>query len=189
MVVHYNTHTKEPYLRLPEPHANIIITPHRPEHIDETSSALVRILNDPTVALCLQRTPYPYSESDGEEWVKAKGQEQEEVLSILRNELEDPGNSVVEKDADKLSHQRRQFLDACPFTCIREVLKSDSKNGAPLEDILIGDICLARSSFDEYPEESEERAQAQTRNNDLPAGNENIVWSLGGTTKSIGQTT
>lgn len=189
MAVHYNTQTQEPYLRLPEPHANIIITPHRPNQIDETSSALVRILNGPLVALRLQRTPYPYSKSDGEEWVKVNCKEQEEVLSILRNELEYPGNSVLEKDAGKFSHQKRQFLDTCPFTCIREVLKTDSKNGAPLEDILIGDIRLARSSFDEYPEESEERAQAQKRNNDLPAGDESIVWSLGGTTKSIGQTT
>lgn len=189
MVVDYNTHAKEPYLRLPEPHANIIITPHRPGHIDETSSALVRILNDPTVALCLQRTPYPYSKSDGEEWVKANCKEQEEVLSILRNELEDPGNSVVEENADKFPPQKRPFLDTCPFTCIREVLKIDAKDGAPLEDVLIGDICLARSSFDEYPEESEDRAQAQKRNNGLPTGDENIVWSLGGTTKSIGQTT
>lgn len=188
MAVHYNTQTQEPYLRLPPPHANIIITPHRPNQIDETSSALMRILNDPLVALRLQRTPYPYSKSDGEEWVKANCKEQEEVLLILRNELEEPGISVVEKDAAK-SYQKRQFLGTCPFTCIREVLKTDSKNGAPLEDILIGDIRLARSSFDEYPEDSEERAQAQKRNNDLPAGDKSIVWSLGGMTKSTGQTT
>lgn len=88
MVVHCNSQTKEPYLRLPGPHVNIIITPHRSNYLDETSLALGKILNDPLVALRLQRTPYPYLKSDGEEWVKPNCKEQEEVLSILRKEPE-----------------------------------------------------------------------------------------------------
>jgi hypothetical protein len=65
------------------------------------------------------------------------------------------------------------------------VLKPKSEPGAPLEDILIGDIRLARSSFGEYPEGSEERAQAQKRNDALLAGDENIEWSYEGTKKEI----
>lgn len=179
MVVCYNSETQEPYLRLPEPHTNIIITPHRPDSIDETSSALARILNDPDVALRLQRTPYPYSKSDGEEWVKANCKDREDMLFILRKELEKPQN------LGNHSLENRRFFDTCQFTCIREVLKTDSETGAPLEDIIIGDIRLARSTFDEYPEGSEERAQAQKQNDELLAGDENIEWSLGGMQKEI----
>jgi hypothetical protein len=181
MAVHYNSETQEPYLRLPEPHTNIIITAHRPHSLHETSSALARILNDPDVAFRLQRTPYPYSKSDGEEWVKANCKDQEDILSILRKELEEPQNP------GDLLHQKRQFFDICPFTCIREVLKNNPETGDPLEDILIGDIRLARSTFDEYPEGSEERAQAQKENDGLLAGDEKIEWSFGGMQKEIGK--
>jgi hypothetical protein len=180
MAICYNFKTKEPYLRLPEPHTNIIITPHRPNSLNETSSALVKILNDPRVALRLQRTPYPYSISDGERWVKANCKDQEGILSALREDIEKSGNSVVQENSPNVLHRKREFFDSCPFTCIREVLKSDSQTGNPLEDILIGDVRLARSSFDEYPERSEERCLAQKHNDELLAGKENIVWSLAG---------
>ncbi|GLI73172.1 hypothetical protein PoHVEF18_001382 [Penicillium ochrochloron] len=181
MAVHYNLETQEPYLRLPEPHTNIIITPHRPNRLDETASALARILNDPNIALRLQNTPYPYSKPEGEEWVKANCKDQEDILSILRKELEEPQNP------GDLLHQKREFFDTCPFTCIREVLKTNSETGASIEDILIGDVRLARSTFDEYPEGSEERAQAKKENDGLLAGDENIEWSFGGTKKEIGK--
>lgn len=181
MVVHYDSVTQEPYLRLPEPHTNIIITPHRPNSLDETSSALARILNDPDVALRLQRTPYPYSKSDGEEWIKANCKDQEDILSILRKELDES------KNQGDLLPDKRQFFDSCPFTCIREVLKPESEPGNPVEDILIGDIRLARSTFDEYPEGSEDRAQAQKKNEELLVGDESIEWSFGGTQKEIGK--
>lgn len=183
MVIHYNSDTKEPYLRLPEPHANVIITPHRSHTLNETSSALAEILNDPRVALRLQRTPYPYSMSDGEQWVKVNCKDQEGIVSALREELEQPGNSIVQKDPGSFQLHRRHFVDICPFTCIREVLNTNPEPGAPLEDILIGDLRLARSSFDEYPEGSEERALAQKRNDELLAGDKNIVWSLAGMMK------
>ncbi|KAF3387189.1 hypothetical protein F1880_000996 [Penicillium rolfsii] len=173
MVVHYNSDTREPFLRLPEPHTNVIITPHRPDRLNETSSALVRMLNDPDVALRLQNTPYPYSMSDAEDWVKARCKDQEDFLSILRKELEEP------QTPGNLLPQRTHYADTCPFTCIREVLKTDSETETYLEDILIGDIRLVRSTFDEHPEGSEERAEAQKQNDGLPAGDENIEWSFG----------
>ncbi|OOQ83405.1 hypothetical protein PEBR_34816 [Penicillium brasilianum] len=178
MAICFNFKTKEPYLRLPEPHTNIIITPHRPNSLNETSSALVKILNDPRVALRLQSTPYPYSTSDGEQWVKANCKDQEGILSALREDFEKLGNSVVQNNSSNVLPRKREFFDICPFTCIREVLKTDSPTGNPLEDILIGDVRLARSSFDEYPEGSEERCLAQKQNDELLAGDENVVWSL-----------
>lgn len=89
----------------------------------------------------------------------------------------------MEKCADSVSNQKGQFLNTCPFTCIRKVLKAESGTGSPLKDILIGDIRLARSSFDEHPEESEGRTQAQKRNNELLAGDKTVIRSLAGATQ------
>lgn len=72
------------------------------------------------------------------------------------------------------------YFDVCPFTCIREVLTADVVTGLPLKDILIGDIKLGRYTFYEYPLDSRERAQARRENDALPAGDGNIVWTLGG---------
>lgn len=180
MTVHYNRLTKEPYLRLPTPLSNIIITPHRLENIDETAAALAEILNDPRVYPWLEGTPYPYQHGDGVKWIKANCKEFEDVLSALRRYLEQREGMSNSKSAAVVSKQDREFLDRCPFTCIREVLEEDAASGTPLKDRLIGDMKLARYTFYEHPYDSEERSEAQRRNNELPTGDENIIWALGG---------
>lgn len=181
MTVHYNRLTKEPYLRLPTPLSNIIITPHRLENIDETATALAEILNDPQVYLWLEGTPYPYQHEDGVKWIKANCKENEDVLSALRRYLEQHESISNSKSAAVASKQDREYLDSCPFTCIREVLEEDAASGTPVKDRLIGDMKLARYTFYEHPHDSEERSVAQRRNNALPTGDENIIWVLGGT--------
>jgi hypothetical protein len=178
MAVHYNGLTKEPYLRLPAPRPNIIITPHRQENIDETAATLANILNDPRVYPWLERTPYPYLHENGVEWIEAHCKENEEVLSTLREYLEQ-GNFNT-KSAAAEPNQDRVFFDICPFTCIREVIAEDPETGAPLKDRLIGDMKLARYAFYEHPHDSKERSEAQQKNNELPTGDENIIWTLGG---------
>lgn len=180
MTVHYNRLTKEPYLRLPTPMSNIIITPHRLENIDETATALAEILNDPQVCLWLEGTPYPYQREDGVKWIKANCEENEDVLSALRGYLEQREATSNTRSSAVVSKQDREFLDTCPFTCIREVMEEDAANGTPLKDRLIGDMKLARYTFYEHPHGSEERSEAQRRNNELPTGDENIIWALGG---------
>jgi len=179
MTVYYNRLTKEPYLKLPPPLSNIIITPHRLENIDETVASMVDILNDPRVYPWLERTPYPYLNEDGVGWVKAHCKENEEVLSTLRRDLEQE-NLINTKNATVGSKQDREFFDNCPFTCIREVMAEDPETRAPLKDYLIGDIKLARYTFYEHPPNSKERAEAQRKNNELRAGDENIIWTIGG---------
>ena len=174
MTIHYNQLTKEPYLRLPAPRSNIIITPHRLGNIDENADALARILNDPNVYPWLERTPYPYLHEHGVEWIEAHCKENKEVLSTLRKHLEQ-GEIPNPKSADG-----QEFFDNCPFTCIREVLAEDPDTGAPLKDRLIGDMKLARYTFYEHLYDSEERSKAQLKNDELPAGDENIIWTLGG---------
>ncbi|KAJ5612130.1 hypothetical protein N7510_005324 [Penicillium lagena] len=166
MPVHYNTHTKEPYLRLPTPLSNIIITPHRLSQLEETVAAQVRLLNDPKIYLNLSGPPYPYLPEHGEEWVKMKCAEAEPVLGTLRAEFENP-------DTDK------QVFDFCPFNVIREVTEQDPETGDPLKDVILGDIGVARYPFYEDGYDTEKMAEAQRLNNELSAGDGRIVWAIG----------
>jgi hypothetical protein len=174
MTIYYNQLTKEPYLRLPAPRSNIIITPHRLENLDEDAVRLAEILNHPRVYPWLERTPYPYLYDHGVEWIKAHCKENEEILSTLRKNLEQGGGFNTKGAVGLVS------FDRCPFTCIREVQAEETGTGTPLNDRLIGDLKLARYTFYEHLHNNAERSKAQLRIENLPAGDERIVWTLGG---------
>lgn len=176
MTVHYNPITKEPYLQLPAPCANIIITPYREHQIKETALVMTEILNDARVYSWLEGPPYPFLPEHGEDWVKMKIKENEVVVSTLQKELEIEGHSQSNKFDDQTD---KEFFDKCPFLCIREVTDRDFANGAPLHDILIGDIGITRYPFYEIRQNSWELALVQAHNNQLPAGHKDIVWGLG----------
>lgn len=180
MAVHYNSVTREPYLRLPTPHSNIIITPHRLESLDETVISLTEMLNDSRVYTWLERMPYPYLREHGEEWVRANCKQYEEVLSVLRRQFEEDREPFNVRNRANDFPEEREYYGACPFTCIREVLTEDPKTGTPLQDTLIGDIKLARYTFYEHLHESKKREKAQRKNDELPPGDENIIWTIGG---------
>ncbi|RJE27605.1 acetyltransferase [Aspergillus sclerotialis] len=167
MPVYFNSRSKEPYLRLPAPHSNIILTSHNLEHSEETYATLIETLNDPRVYPWLEGPPYPYSREDAERWVNSVYNENKGVLESLRAEFSEG------------SMEARKFYDVSPFSCIREVVEEDPVNGDPIRDVFIGTIGLTRYSFYEYPCGSEERAEAQRNNNALPAGDEKIVWGIG----------
>ncbi|KAJ5692384.1 hypothetical protein N7462_001807 [Penicillium macrosclerotiorum] len=166
MAVHYNTDTREPYLRLADPFSNIIITPHRLNQLQQTIEAKVPLLNDPRIYLNLSGPPYPFLPEHEEEYVKMKCEAGEPVLNALRVEFE----TLVKE---------QQFFDICPFNVIREVTEQDPHTGHPLKDFLIGDVGVNRYMFYEHKHGSEERAQAQRLNEELPAGDERIVWGIG----------
>jgi hypothetical protein len=180
MGVHYNPLTKEPYLQLPAPCTNIIITPHREHRIEETSAAMTEILNDPRVYPWLQNPPFPFLPEHGTDRVKMRVRENEALVSILRQEFESPKRQL-QSDNSK-DQEKSEFFDQCPFSCIREVTERDPATGAPLQDIFIGDISLARYAFYELRRNSPELALAQEANNALPAGHKDIVWSIGSKT-------
>ncbi|KAJ5908804.1 hypothetical protein N7495_001486 [Penicillium taxi] len=167
MSVHFNPRSREVYLRLPSPHNQIIITPHRPDQVEETAAVLTNILNDPGVYPWLEGPPYPYLHENGKEWVLSQCRATEPVVRALQTEFE-----------SSVSREIQPFFDICPFTCIREI-QEEGCDGHPLKDTLIGDIGLSRYLFYEHPVGSEERAAAQQRNNAFLAGNEGIVWGLG----------
>jgi hypothetical protein len=176
MAVHYNPITKEPYLQLPAPCANIIITPYRKHQIKETALVMTEILNDTRVYSWLEGPPYPYLPEHGEDWVRMKIEENEAVVSTLQREFEAEGQPHSGGTKDKMS---AVFFDSCPFLCIREVTKRTITNGAPLQDILIGYTGLLRYPFYEIRQNSWELALVQAHNNQLPAGHKDIVWGLG----------
>ncbi|PYH86728.1 hypothetical protein BO82DRAFT_349884 [Aspergillus uvarum CBS 121591] len=166
MPILYNPQTQEPYLRLPAPLSHIILTPHRLHQLEETVSAKVPLLNDPRIYLNLTGPPYPYLREHAEEWLKSSCAAAEPVLQALRTEF-------------KTSVQQQQYFDLCPFTVIREVIEQDPETGHPRQDVLIGDIGIARYMFYEYRHDSAERAEAQRRNNELLPGDEGIAWGVG----------
>lgn len=166
MPILYNPQTQEPYLRLPAPLSHIILTPHRLHQLEETIAVKVPLLNDPRIYLNLTGPPYPYLREHEEEWVKSKCAAAEPVLQALRAEFQ---TSVLQQ----------QYFDLCPFTVIREVTEEDPQTGHPKQDVLIGDIEIARYMFYEYRHDSPERAEAQRLNNELPPGDEGIAWGIG----------
>lgn len=177
MGVHYNSLTRESYLQLPAPCANIIITPHREHQIEETAAAMTEILNDPRVNFWLQGPPYPFLLEHGQDWVRKRSAENKALLSILQQEFE---ISRSQQQSNSPSGQEKQeFFDQCPFVCIREVTKRDSETGAPLQDVLIGDFTLSRYAFYEMQPNSQELTLAQEQNSALPAGHKDIVWGVG----------
>lgn len=178
MVVHYNPLTKEPYLQLPAPCGNIIITPHREHQVEETAAAMTVFLNDSRVYSWLQGPPFPFLHEHGQEWVKEKLAEHETLVSILQKEFDTP---VAHSPGSEPNNQEKQdFFDQSPFVCIREVAERDPETGAPLRDVMIGDIGLARYPFYEMKPGSPERVLAVKQNNALPAGHKDIVWTIGG---------
>lgn len=167
MAVHFNSRSQEPYLRLPAPHSNIILTSHHLEHLEETYATLIETLNDPRVYPWLEGSPYPYFREDAEQWVNLVYNENKEVLESLRAEFSEGSMGA------------HRFYDVSPFSCIREVVDQDPVTGDPIRDVFIGTIGLTRYSFYEYPCGSEEREEAQRKNDALPTGDGKIIWGIG----------
>lgn len=147
----YDSQTKEPYLRLPDPMANIIITPPR---IDDAET-LVRILSDESVYRWLAAIPHPYTENDAKEWLTIATKRSKAILAAL------------EGQADS------QKAEGCPVNAIRE-MKEDGTQ------VFLGSIGVFRGSFS-HLEISEEMSRLKEENLQREAGDPGIVWAIGGT--------
>lgn len=178
MPVYFNPLTKEPYLRLPAPCSHIIITMDRPHDIEETSKEMTEILNDPLVYPWLEGPPYPFLPEHAEDWINMQCKENEAVLTKLQQEYERSKNETQSKDSSD-QDVPPEFFDVCAFRCIREVTEYDLKTGAALKDVFIGSISITRYAFYELEYGSSAREEAQARNNEVPAGDKDIVWGLG----------
>ncbi|EPQ60328.1 acetyltransferase, GNAT family [Gloeophyllum trabeum ATCC 11539] len=149
-----NVETGEPYLRLPAPHQNVIITPIR--FADE--AAIVQYMNDPRVYENLSSIPQPYTRENAQEWVKRVKARSDELLQEL-------------KRSDEHADRRAKALDGCPVMTIREVQEDG-------QDIFIGDLSVLRSAFVEVAD-PEERARLSRENKARAVGDPEIVFTMG----------
>jgi len=150
-----NSQTGEPFLRLPAPHQNIIITPAR----EGDQSVLLQHLNDPDIHKWLEGPPVPYLSEDANSWIPLIKEQSDAILEYLRKCEEDFPNGPL------------QFVNDCPVRHLREV-KEDGT------DILIGDIGFRRGPFEEVLDKVE-RKRMQEENACKQVGDPTIQFAVG----------
>ncbi|KAH7914752.1 hypothetical protein BJ138DRAFT_315403 [Hygrophoropsis aurantiaca] len=150
-----NPQTGEPFLRLPAPNQNIILTP--PRAGDE--AALLSILNDERIYRWMSSIPTPYLPHHAQSWVAIIKQRCDDILQELREE------QIVHPDGPL------KPVGDCPVRYLREVQADGS-------DVFIGDICIVRSHQDDVVDPIE-RATLVAENNAKPLGDPSICWSFG----------
>lgn len=121
-----------------------------PPRLSDVSS-IVEILNDPKVYTTLIGPPYPYLESDATAWLEGVMRESDAVLHDLRD-----GSSKL-------------FVGGCPVRILREVQEGGT-------DIFLGDIGVDRCGFPDC----EDQVDLVNANERRVAGDEEIVWCIGG---------
>jgi hypothetical protein len=112
------------------------------------------------------------------DWINMQCKENEAIRTKLQQEYERSKNQTQSNDSSDQDGPP-EFFDVCAFRCIREVTEYDLKTGAALKDVFIGSISITRYAFYELEYGSSAREEAQARNNEIPAGNKDIVWGLG----------
>ena len=150
--VHFDQTTGEPYLRLPAPLEDYIITPTR---VDD-APALVEILNGPDVAKWLAAIPKPYTLADGEWWVNFTREAEAKWLAQLK-ESDPPSNAL---------------FGGCPLKCIRHVKEDGTQ-------VLVGNVGVGRCGFS-YMEDAQRAKELAEENERRSLGDPEIVWAMGG---------
>ncbi|KAG2042695.1 hypothetical protein BDR03DRAFT_944009 [Suillus americanus] len=150
-----NPKTGEPFLRLPAPHQNIIITPPR----QGDQSVLIQHLNDPAIYGWMQTLPVPYLPEHADFWIQFVKGESDAALECLRKSAKDFPNGPL------------QLVGASPVGHLREV-KEDGT------DVFIGDVNFGRSPFEEVLDEVE-RKRLQEDNAKKQAGDPTIQHTIG----------
>ncbi|KAJ7497993.1 GNAT domain-containing protein [Mycena galericulata] len=144
-----NAATGEPFLRLPAPFSNIIITPPRMSDVEPS----VAILSDPAVSLWMgpMGPTGTYTASQAEGWLTKLKAETDGIL-------------------DEMGRNSGPFSE-CPVRHIREVQEDGT-------EVFIGDVGIYRSSWSDVLDR-EERARLVAENNARVAGDPDIVWHVG----------
>ncbi|KAG1734033.1 uncharacterized protein EDB91DRAFT_1057071 [Suillus paluster] len=150
-----NPKTGEPFLRLPAPHQNIILTPPR----EGDQSINMHHMNDPAIHKWLEGPPVPYLPEHADSWFQFVKGQSDATLGYLR------------KSEENFPDGPLQFVDACPVRYLREV----KENGT---DVLIGDLCLRRSPMEEVLDEVE-RKRLEEENAKKQAGDPTIQYAVG----------
>lgn len=154
----YNEHTGEPFIRLPHPYKNIILTPPRLSDV----AALMAVLNDPKVYLTLEGPPNPYLESDA----------MAQLARITKECAESLREFHEAEEARRAGDTSRQFVSSHPLRYIREVREDGT-------DIFLGDLRITRCNYRDI-ENVAEKARMAEANQAREAGDAEIVWCVAG---------
>ncbi|TDL20984.1 hypothetical protein BD410DRAFT_790348 [Rickenella mellea] len=147
--LNFNAITNEPYLRLPSPHDNIIITPQRLSDAEE----IVPILNDEKVYMTLLGPPFPYTIGDAHPWLLKGKQESDALLAELAE------------------NHSTHAVGGCPVNILREVQEDGS-------DVYLGSVDLHRCRWFHVPHSDEKLAMIKA-NEARTAGDPAITWEFG----------
>ena len=147
-----------PFIRLPAPHQNIIITPSRYSDGD----AVIEVLSDPRVYMNLAGPPFPYGQKEWDDWFAILEKASKDALSEWRE---------VQKTR-KEGGEGRRWTNGVPVTAIRDV---DPVTG---EQKFIGSIDATRTNFT-FHGAHDENQRKQEENDALEAGNPDIDWGVG----------
>lgn len=145
------SHPLELTLRLPAPHAHIVVTPPR----DADRQHIVAILNDLRISRYLSSPPYPYTLADCDDFFPT---------TIARC-------ADGRAQYDEWCAGTRPWLGETPVRCLRDT----SVEGEPF----IGSVDVVRATFANIVD-AERRQEAKKANDALEPGNEGIVWEFGG---------
>ncbi|KAI0028131.1 GNAT domain-containing protein [Vararia minispora EC-137] len=149
--------TNEPFLRLPAPHAHIVITPPRMSD----AQFMTDYMNDPRVFRWTYTPPWPYHLEHALYWLEMI----RTGTDVALKQLED----VAAVDPDGTAPLL--ITPECPVRSIRE----RRADGA---EVYIGDCGFQPTTF-EWELDPEERARLAQENAAHPPGSPNIVWSIG----------
>lgn len=145
-----NPDTGEPFLRLPAPHNNIIITAPRLED----ASPIVPVLNDPKVCKYLLGPPHPYLQEHADSF-----------QGLIKSEADLLINEISSKDPGAI-------VGGCPVRTLREVQPDGT-------ELFLGDIAVRRHDWAELDDERE-RTALKEENMARDVGDPNILWAFGG---------
>ena len=155
--------SNEPFLRLPKPLQNIIITPPRKSDVE----SVLEYLNDPRVYNNLIGPPFPYKQEHYEFWGSMIEAGCSEGLSQYYR--------IMETGKGSGSPGKRTWADVFPVRSIREV------NPETGEQKFIGDLEMDRQGYAyDQTKNEEERKRAKELNESYEAGDPRIEWTIGG---------
>jgi len=148
----------QPFLRLPAPLQNIIMT--APRYSD--GEAVIEMLSDPRVYMNLAGPPYPYGQKEWDEWFP--------IIDKLTK------NALIEFREIQKTRQEggdgKFWADGAPMTAIREV---DPTTG---EQKFIGTLDATRTNYIFHGVNAENQRK-QDENDALEVGDPKIDWALG----------
>lgn len=158
----FSSQDNEPFLRLPPPLDNFILTPPR----SSDGESHVAALNDPRVYNFLIGPPYPYRQADWDQWYPtiAKGCQRSLELYCPKAPLYEP----------EVKHPSGESGDGsqAPVRTIREI---DPATG---RQTYAGDIQLKKCSFVDVVDENE-RQRLKNENDSWPTADKEIIYEVG----------